>query len=309
MGYGKKQADIYQHIAKEINEMDCRGQSKHLAKQEFKYTYGRHERVRLDGIYSDGTMRAYSKACMNFADYVKEQAGRHTSLENAKQYVTPYLQERIDAGKSAYTIKKDLSALSKLYHVPSSEFKIETPARQRQDITRSRENLVFSEKTGRWIKDTKTCYGRFSEKNHQEFVNFCRGTGLRRSEITALKGNQLIQKGDSYYLHVKGKGGRERDVPIRGKYKQEIIEKCQKAENNRVWNKVPAHADIHRYRSEYATNYYKDIARDPKNLPRSERYCCQKELAGTWYDRKAMAEVSRALGHNRVEVIASNYLR
>ena len=40
-----------------------------------------------------------------------------------------------------------------------------------------------------------------------------------------------------------------------------------------------------------------------------EIYCCRGDLAGVWYDRKAMLIASRNLGHNRVDVIAGHYLR
>ena len=38
------------------------------------------------------------------------------------------------------------------------------------------------------------------------------------------------------------------------------------------------------------------------------RYCCMKDRAGVWYDREAMREASRALGHSRIDVIAGHYL-
>ena len=40
-----------------------------------------------------------------------------------------------------------------------------------------------------------------------------------------------------------------------------------------------------------------------------DAYVCRGELKGTIYDRKAMAIVSDALGHNRISVIAGHYLK
>jgi hypothetical protein len=39
-----------------------------------------------------------------------------------------------------------------------------------------------------------------------------------------------------------------------------------------------------------------------------EKYICRKDKAGIVYDRRAMKIVSKQLGHNRISVIASDYL-
>jgi hypothetical protein len=65
--------------------------------------------------------------------------------------------------------------------------------------------------------------------------------------------------------------------------------------------------DVHHYRSEYASTLYRKLAR--QEIPKAERYCCRGDLKGTWYDKAAMKEVSEALGHSRISVIAEHYLR
>lgn len=82
------------------------------------------------------------------------------------------------------------------------------------------------------------------------------------------------------------------------------------AGKSKVWKKVSSNADIHSYRSVYCTKVYNLYARDIKSITnKKEIYYCKKDLAGTWYDKKAMLIASQALGHNRINVIASNYLR
>ena len=41
----------------------------------------------------------------------------------------------------------------------------------------------------------------------------------------------------------------------------------------------------------------------------SEVYTCRKDEAGKKLDRLAMLMCSKALGHNRVEIVANNYIR
>ena len=82
----------------------------------------------------------------------------------------------------------------------------------------------------------------------------------------------------------------------------------QGAGNGKVFAHIPVAADIHGYRREYATAYYKAIARPVDTLKPQEKYICRKDKRGIVYDRRAMLAVSRSLGHNRIDVIAGHYL-
>lgn len=305
MAHGKLKKDIHQEIKDILRDMECFGESKYLAKQEG---------IAKDGIYSYSTARAYNRECQKFAEYVcqKSPDGRFTSLRDAYSYAKDYIAEHnADMSKSAYTVKLERSALAKLYGVNSCDLG-EVRARSRSDITRSRERIVISEKTGKEIKNQSTRSGRFSEKNHANEVSFARGTGMRRSEMESVRGDQLYQLADgSCVFKMDGnqcKGGRERIIPVRGDVER-IKELCERAGHDKVFDKVPGHMDVHHYRSEYASNLYKELARSKDDIPKIDRYCCRKDLKGTWYDKEAMKDVSEALGHSRISVIAEHYLR
>ena len=83
---------------------------------------------------------------------------------------------------------------------------------------------------------------------------------------------------------------------------------CLAAGAGKVWSHVSSHADIHSYRADYASAWYKRLARPVSALPKSERYVCRCDRAGVVYDKIAMQQVSRYLGHNRISVIAGHYL-
>ena len=53
---------------------------------------------------------------------------------------------------------------------------------------------------------------------------------------------------------------------------------------------------------------YSIIARDVKSIPPKERYCMRGDRKGEVLDKVAMYVASRNLGHNRIDVIARNYL-
>lgn len=294
-------SDLHKEIGDRLRSMERFGASKYADKQAG--VAGKY-------IYSRSTAVAYNRECQLFAEYVKEHApkGRHTSLADAKAYVKEYIQQaNEDKRLSQYTVKLRASALAKLYQCSSKEFGA-TDSRQRADITRSRNRTTKSEKTGKEIKNRSKSSGHFSEKNNADIVSFARSTGLRRSELTELRGNQLVERDGKYYIDVVGKGGRHRYAPVRGDVTL-VVEKCRQAGNERVWERVPAHMDVHHYRSQYATELYKELARDTASIAKAEIYCCRRDLAGVWYDKVAMAEVSQALGHNRISVIAEHYLR
>ena len=244
-----------------------------------------------DKIYSYGTYGDYVKHINYFLKWC-EDTYRCKTLKQCREHVDEWLTLRINQGLSAYTLKLEASALGKLYQEPTTNF-VPTPDRKRAAITRSR---------GYAQRD----YGFSLEKN-EEIIDFCRGTGLRRSELTNLIGDQLILCDGNAYIAVKGKGGRYREAPIIGPHRDRIVDRMQKAGHNKVWTSVPSHMDVHEYRSEYATAIYTAYARD--DIPKEDRYYCKSDRRGVILDRQAMRIASQALGHSRVSVVAGHYIR
>lgn len=243
-------------------------------------------------IYSWETYHSYLKHCCYFVKWCKENHGCKT-IEQCKVYASEWMKTREHL--SVYTQKMEASALVKLYGCTLEELNIHTAARQRKDITRSR-NTVKRDR-------------HFSESNHAELVAFCRATGLRRAELQALRGTALYQDSSGYYLHITSgsKGGRERYAPIIGD-KDLVIRLCKQAGDGKVFEKIPSDADIHSYRRDYATAIYQQHARPLEQLTAKEKYYCRGDRKGEVFDRAAMRIASNALGHGRIEVIAGHYL-
>ena len=302
-------------------------------------------------IFSYSTYESYYKHCKYFANYIKEKHPECTTLKAARKHVNEWLQSRVDQvdknGKhlSAWTITLEREALGKLYGIkPDDPNFFKAPQRHREDIVRSRGDAVRDK--------------HFSEKNNDEFVKFCRGTGCRRNIMEKLEGRDLITKEEiekeiarleakevpsateskhlavlkdsitqfpnqDYFIHHRGdKGGRERYSPIIGDNKEQIVSRMiATAPNDKVWQHVPGNADIHGYRGEYATSIYKMYARNIEEIPydrvnkgtgkrfQSGVYTCRKDEAGKKLDKEAMMKASKAIGHNRFEVVANNYIR
>ena len=287
-----------------FDQLVCFGRSKYEDKKEAAAEYNRLPSVQRTGtkqeyinskirdkIYSHKTYEAYVKHINYFLKWC-EDTYRCKNLEQCREHVDEWLTLRMEQGLSAYTLKLEASALGKLYQEPTTNF-VPTPDRKRAAITRSR---------GYAQRD----YGFSLEKN-EEIIDFCRGTGLRRSELTNLIGDQLILCDGNAYIAVKGKGGRYREAPIIGPHRDRIVDRMQKAGHNKVWTSVPSHMDVHEYRSEYATAIYTAYARD--DIPKEDRYYCKSDRRGVILDRQAMMAASRALGHSRINVVAGHYIR
>jgi len=288
-----KNKSLVRQVQDVLNSKLRIGEPKHIAKKQ-----GRA----FEGIYSWGTYKNYLTKSCAFVKWAKVEYGVRT-LADARVYVDTYLQKYIDEEYSPYTQKAIASALAKLYGCSTTDF-IPTQVRHRRNITRSRKCKISGK-----IK------AKFSESRNQEFVDFCRATGLRKREVEQLKSENLgydESTGEYRLVGVKGKGGKIRECPILSN-KEGVVDMVINRMKNTptgqlVWSKIPTRTPIHSYRADYCTAVYEQHARPINEVPKSERYYCRGDLKGVVYDRRAMAVASRALGHNRVGVIAGHYL-
>lgn len=249
-------------------------------------------------IYSWQTYRSYMKQLGLFARWCKETHNARY-IKECRQYVAEYLQTRSDL--SVWTQKLDLAALQKLYQEYPPEdgqkpFGVTLQPRKRENIRRSRQNVA---------RDAD-----FSESNNADLITFCKSTGLRRSELQELRGTDLTVDGLQLHVTRNTKGGRWRMAPLAGTSEEiELVQRiCKAAGDGRVWPHVPSSADIHSYRADYCQRVYLQHARPANKIPPADKYFCRGDRKGVILDRDAMLVASRALGHNRIDVIASHYL-
>lgn len=254
-----------------------------------------HNSTRL--IHSDSTFKTYHAQCMRFVDFCYEHGVKYDMDEAFK--LIPEYGKRLEAdGKSPWTIYTAINAIAKAYGVSTQELGYKPPKRQRASVARSRYATEMDK--------------HFSVENNKNLITFCQCFGLRRRELEALTGDMMKRnnRGRLFVRVINGKGGKKRWVPFCGTLKEEklIVDLMTQASATKVFPYVHSKADIHGYRSVYACKLYKTYARPTETLKSSEKYVCRKDKAGVVYDKKAMQIVSRALGHNRISVIANSYL-
>lgn len=313
---GKKKA-IANQLHNALKDKIAFGQSKHQDKQELGFGESTYK------IYSYSTYNTYLKVAKEYSHWLVDvkQLGKYERMENTGQYVTEYLQYRQDNNISTYTLKMERSALSMIY---GKRIDYKLPARDNKTITRSRKETVNDKH-----------YSRNGKYRDVFIIGVA--TGGRRKDLRNLKSNALKEiDGKLYISFNKSKGGRNRLTPIRQEYVEQVREIFAKREiegKEKVFDKIPSKIDIHALRREYAQNLYKDIVANPalreeylKQYPPRKELKTQKDKNGITYTKEIKTNVykdqdgnvynrddlyvlSEALGHNRLSVCVTHYLK
>lgn len=290
MGHKSKKSLVRQVQDQLVSKMSA-GDSKHLDKQQ--------DGVTAKKIYSYNTLRTYEKHACSFVKWAKAEHNCK-NLEDCHAHINEYLSLRAEKC-SAWTVKLDAAALGKLYSESTTEY-AQTPSRLQENVVRSREPAARDR--------------HFSETKNSKLVDFCRSTGLRRSEVAAARGTDLVPCKESpcgLGIHVRrGKGGKERIAPIYADKStvEAIKDMCSEAGDGKIFEKIHSCADIHSYRADYAAHVYLENARDISTLQSAELYICRSgDFSGLKLDSASIAIVSRALGHNRASIIRSYLYR
>lgn len=245
-----------------------------------------------DKIFSYKTFENYLDTARTFADWCKER-GVGKDFEKAKALTSEFIKTRIERGYSPWTIKKDVAALRKIFGRDVCR-DIELPRRSTYEITRSRDDS----------------YNKVIYERNKDIVDFCRGTGLREKELLLVRGRDIYEREGRLFVHVeRGKGGREREVPVLREYEQRVREIVQERGEDRLFKSIDERIDVHGLRREYAKERYKELerelGREGRELSREESYITRD---GHTYDRVILRELSKDLGHNREDVVVKHYL-
>ncbi len=328
--------DLHQQVYEKLQSMLAFGQSKADARKT-----GADKGL----IFSYSTYQTYKRHIRYFINRLRKTHPDCTTLKKARRYVNEWLASRVEQGLSAWTISLELSALCKLYGImPDDPNRFQPPRRHRADIKRSRvdaacdsffsitnndELIKFVRATGtrRNVLERLRGDDLWSRERMESCVKELERKGSlsdhEHKHLATLKDALSVFPEYNYFIHHrKDKGGRYRFAPIITKHAQQVVERMQNtAPDELVWQHVHKKADIHSFRADYATLLYKNHARKIEDIPfnrvnrgsgkkyQSEVYACRNDERGKKLDKAAMLKCSKALGHNRLDVVANNYIR
>ena len=281
MGRHKSTKSLIQQVKETLDLKLAIGESKYLAKLNGTYT---------EHIYSWETYRSYLKHACYFVQWCKEQpidpalGHKPRTLEECRIFAERWVQSSIDRNLSSFTVKLQVAALAKLYSCKSTDFDIKTPPRKRANIRRSRRNDVAMDK-------------HFGVTKNKDLITFCRCTGLRRAELSQIRGTDLIEQEGKLCLDVhKGtKGGRLRISELCGSKEEiETVKRlCAEAGPNKIFHQVHSNADIHSYRADYAKRIYEKYKRDYSEFKHERHIVYKNKVVASYITKNGRRDPSK----------------
>lgn len=292
---GRKDKKLGYLAHQKINSMLRFGESKHQAKAEArKEALEKGEKwnpSKVEGIFSIKTTEAYRQTINEFCLWHKESGYKQYIRDLdaiPKDRVIEYLQHRQDKGLSAWTVSKDMAALNKVFGYDITKSEAHLNNRSLDNIKRSRDNVYTDNRDFSKYKDS---------------ILVAEGTGIRRQSITVIQPGDFKRddKGNVISVAVIEKGGKYREAPVLESYQKAITEIVDsKPSGEAMFKDYNIHIDNHALRAEYANNLYYELL-DKQEYNSNETY--------RGYNKEIIQEVSKALGHNRLNVVVEHYLR
>ncbi len=275
------------------------GESRREAKRAIREASGgRQWTVSTGKIHAHATRKVYQQHVLAFINWARDTYGIHRLValdEQAPVLVPQYLRLRLEAGKSAYTLQAERSALRLFFQNRALAQEVTLPRRTREMITRSR--------------GPNDADRHIQLAHWQSLIAFLQATGLRRNEVAHLRVRDIVEQNPDYQYRptvyvANGKGGKTRTVPVLSGREQDVLsQKGEREASELVFSHIPRRLRVHSYRREYAQALYLSLA-PGWSLPPSEG-----RLKPSDYQEEAVIQVSKALGHNRKDVVLNHYLR
>lgn len=280
--------------------------------------------------------------CRNNTKIADDIGHKPRTLDECRAYVGEWINEKIADGLAASSLKKYLSSLAKVYQCKSEDFGTTTPQRRRARIRRSRNNVESDKYFNTSLPQNAdlitvvSCIGSRRRElgllrgtdlvieDGKAYISFERGTKGGRERVSEIVGTDkeiqfVIDKfksaGDGKVFKTVNTHA---DIhSFRAKYAGKVYQKYARpfadfknerliVKNNRIVARYKTRngcRDMSSFSYLYKSNGkmldgYRDVP---------SAYYCRRDMCGKVFDRAAMFEASRALGHNRECIVAENY--
>jgi len=249
-------------------------------------------------IHSHQTRADYQATALRFLNWARQREGLRTLDRvdtRADELASAYLRERLADGKSPYTLQAERAALRLFFDRRDLAASVTLPRRTREGITQNRGDALYG-------------VAGFAPAHWTAETDFLVATGLRRSEALRVRVRDVF-RGHEGKLHVQvynGKGGKARQAPVLAgqDHERAVLARIEgRLGDARLIDHLPTRLRAHALRRAYAQALYQQVSGE-RALPPTTGV-----LRPGDYDANAVRVVSRALGHNRLDVVLRHYLR
>lgn len=280
-----KKPSLNHQIHERMQGLRCFGESRHLAKADYRANIDSNSHHKTVGIHSYNTYGAYKQTCKEFVKWVKQEHGVKHIEDVTTKHTGEYLQHREEQGLSAWTVSKDLSALNKIFNHNHTKAELGLSQRMRENITRSREEREHDRS--------------YNPQNYREQIDFAKATGCRRESVLRVEPKDIRIEGDrAVGVFLKEKGGLERETAVLQQYQKQIAQIVESRGNDgKLFDRYTSKIDNHSFRAEYAQNRYKELLGGRED---------QQDYRG--YDKAVIEQLTQDMGHNRLDVVVDHYL-
>lgn len=272
---------------------------------------------------SYATKDTYLDRSRAFAKYLASEWGTQKFTNVQDKHIEGYIDDMKERGLSASSIKNNLTAV-RFFHEKSGS-RYELSGNEAYDLEKRTYRGVEREWSTKEYEDLKDLcvskvqankYGADTYRNLHDCSTLARTMGLRIHECTEISRNDVEKALNTGSLHVTGKGGKPRDVPLSDDAREVLSNRI--AEIPRGTKLYVDHSEgeqthtniknmqntINRTRSMWEEE--RD-AREPNRTFHGLRHCFAREM----YEQKleegmgkeeAKEYVSKLLGHERGDV-------
>lgn len=160
------------------------------------------------------TKPRYHQAADRFARHLADKFNLQKFSNVSDKHLQSYIQHMQDKGLAASTIKTELSAI-RMYHDATPFAKHQLSGNEKFDLERRSFGGVDRKWSDQEYKGMVDLAWEFGRQDVANMLTLGREAGLRIHEVTRLDHATARNALVTGQLHIKGKGGLERNVPLR----------------------------------------------------------------------------------------------
>lgn len=171
--------------------------------------------VRNDRSGSFLCKRRREQAFTSFLNYVSKEYHKKKISNINNKHIISYTQMRLANGVAVKTIKTDLSAIRHYLYLAGAHADITNEAMGLHNLPKTAKLGITDDEFKRALK--------IASPDIRNSLVLMSAFGLRENEVSSISNGQLLDAKSNNYLHIKGKGGRIRNIPVENQKQVEVL--------------------------------------------------------------------------------------